>query len=177
MSNIGSPLQINSIVSESVVDGPGIRLVVFVQGCPHQCIGCHNPQTHDFNGGSWITEESILQQIQDNPLLSGVTFSGGEPFCQPGALARIASRIHELGLDVLVYSGFTLEQLCEMARQDKAVAALLAQTDTLVDGPFILAERDLTLPFRGSRNQRLIDRSEIQVVWNRLDPTAIHTCE
>ena len=150
------PLRINGVVAESCVDGPGLRYVIFVQGCPHHCEGCHNPQTHDFHGGNEVSTDKILAEIKSDPLLSGVTFSGGEPFCQAGVLAELAQEIHALGMDVMVYSGWTLEQLKEKAKKEEGVKALLDQTDILVDGPFILAERDLELDFRGSRNQRVI---------------------
>ncbi len=148
-------LRVNAVVPESIVDGPGFRYVVFVQGCPHNCKGCHNPQTHDFDGGYLIDEREMLAEFAENPLLEGITFSGGEPFCQPEACARIAKKVHQMGRDVVVYTGFTLEELRSM--EDAGVTALLDNTDLLVDGPFVLAERDLTLTFRGSRNQRLID--------------------
>lgn len=162
MSNTTLPLRIHSSVAESVVDGPGIRYVLFTQGCPHHCTGCHNPETHDFTGGHLVDPQSIIQDILDDPLLSGVTFSGGEPFCQPDPLADIARAVHAAGLDVVTYSGYTLEQLVAMAREDTAISDLLSQVDLLIDGPFILAERDLTLQFRGSRNQRLLDRTAIR---------------
>lgn len=164
MSNTTSPLRIHSSVAESVVDGPGIRTVIFTQGCPHQCPGCHNPQTHDFSGGYLVDPEEIIQATLANPLLTGVTFSGGEPFCQPAPLADLARAVHAAGLDVVAYSGYTLEQLVAMAREDTAIADLLGQVDLLIDGPFILAERDLTLPFRGSRNQRVLSQGEIRQV-------------
>lgn len=164
MSNTTSPLRIHSSVAESVVDGPGIRTVIFTQGCPHQCPGCHNPQTHDFSGGYLVDLEEIIQATLANPLLTGVTFSGGEPFCQPAPLADLARAVHAAGLDVVAYSGYTLEQLVAMAREDTAIADLLGQVDLLIDGPFILAERDLTLPFRGSRNQRVLSQGEIRQV-------------
>jgi len=164
VSNTTSPLRIHSSVAESVVDGPGIRTVIFTQGCPHQCPGCHNPQTHDFSGGYLVDPEEIIQATLANPLLTGVTFSGGEPFCQPAPLADLARAVHAAGLDVVAYSGYTLEQLVAMAREDTAIADLLGQVDLLIDGPFILAERDLTLPFRGSRNQRVLSQGEIRQV-------------
>ena len=164
MSNTISPLRIHSSVAESVVDGPGIRTVIFTQGCPHHCPGCHNPQTHDFSGGYLVDPEEIIQAILATPLLTGVTFSGGEPFCQPAPLADLARAVHAAGLDVVAYSGYTLEQLVAMAREDTAIADLLGQVDLLIDGPFILAERDLTLPFRGSRNQRVLSQGEIRQV-------------
>ena len=83
-------LRLSGVISESIVDGPGFRYVVFTQGCPHGCPGCHNPQTHDFNGGTLIDPLTLLPEIDENPLLAGVTFSGGEPFCQPEALLPLA---------------------------------------------------------------------------------------
>lgn len=151
-----SILRINGIYAESVVDGPGIRYAIFTQGCPHHCEGCHNPQTHDFNGGENIEIQTILNEISDNPLLSGVTFSGGEPFCQPGPLSVIAKEVHKKGMNVVTFTGFLYEKLLEKAESEKDVDALLKETDILVDGPFVLAERDLTLKFRGSRNQRIL---------------------
>ncbi len=151
------PLRINGVVAESCVDGPGLRYTIFVQGCPHHCEGCHNPQTHDFNGGQLVESERILKEIKSDPLLSGVTFSGGEPFCQGEALAELAREVHALGMDVMTYSGWTLEQLQEKATKEEGVKALLEETDILVDGPFILTERDLELDFRGSRNQRILE--------------------
>lgn len=162
MSNTTSPLRIHSNVAESIVDGPGIRFVIFTQGCPHHCHGCHNPQTHDFAGGHEATAEAMITEILANPLLTGVTFSGGEPFCQPAPLADIARTVHAAGLDVVAYSGYTLEQLVAMAKEDTAISDLLSQIDLLIDGPFLLAERDLTLQFRGSRNQRLLGQAEIR---------------
>ena len=151
-------LKISGIVPESIVDGKGIRYVIFTQGCPHHCPGCHNPQTHDFAGGRPADTEQILREISENPLLRGVTFSGGEPFCQPEPLAALAREIHRMRLDVTVYTGYTLEELWAMHNPD--VDSLLDQTDLLIDGRFELALRDLTLRFRGSSNQRLIDMNK-----------------
>lgn len=152
-------LRIAGVVRESIVDGKGIRFTVFCQGCPHHCPGCHNPQTHAFAGGSLRSVEQIAAEIAKDPLLQGVTFSGGEPFCQAGAFAALADRVHHLpgGLDVTCYSGWTYEQLMEKAEREPETAALLARIDYLIDGPFILGQRDLTLQFRGSRNQRFLD--------------------
>lgn len=139
------------------MDGPGIRYTIFVQGCPHHCPGCHNPQTHDFQGGIFADTEKLLQDIRENPMLSGVTFSGGEPFCQPEALCELAKEIKSIGKHLMVYSGYTYEQLLEQGKKRPAVLELLELADLLVDGPYLEAERDLTLSFRGSANQRLID--------------------
>ena len=150
-------LQIAGIVDDSIVDGDGCRLTVFVQGCARRCPGCQNPETQPMEGGHAIDTAAILQQMAENPILSGITFSGGEPFLQPAPLASLARAVHQRGLDVWSYSGFTLEELAERAEKDKATRALLSELDVLVDGPYEEAQRDLTLHFRGSRNQRVID--------------------
>lgn len=143
------------MVNDSIVDGPGLRLTIFTQGCEHLCPGCHNPETHDPTGGRDEDTNAIIARIQKNPLLSGITFSGGDPMLQPAPCTLIARAAHAAGLNVWIYTGFTLEALLEQA--NPARMALLKQTDVLVDGPFILAERSLELKFCGSRNQRLID--------------------
>ena len=162
MSSTACKLRLFGVEPESIVDGPGVRFAIFVQGCPHGCPGCHNPGSHDFAGGYDGDTGELFEAIRSNPYLSGVTFSGGEPFCQAEALAALARRVHgELkGKTVMVYTGYTLEKLEEMAQTRGDIAALLQEADTLVDGPFILAERDLSLLFRGSRNQRIIDMNE-----------------
>lgn len=156
---MASELRISGIIEESIVDGPGLRYVVFTQGCPHHCPGCHNPETHSFEGGRMIGLDEVMAQFDENPLLAGMTFSGGEPFAQPGALAELGRMVKERKKNVVTYSGYTIEQLQTMAKQDPDVEALLRQTDLLIDGPFILAERNLDLLFRGSANQRILDLS------------------
>lgn len=160
-------LRLFGIAEESVVDGPGFRYAIFVQGCPHGCPGCHNPGSHDFDGGTVRDIDSIFQDICQNPLLKGVTFSGGEPFCQPGPLAELAKKVHQRGMDVMVYSGWTLEEL--QAMENPQVHALLEQADYLVDGPFLLEQRDIELNFRGSANQRVLDMNKTRAsgapVW------------
>ena len=151
------PLRLHGAVRESIVDGPRLRFVVFVQGCPHHCPGCHNPDSHDPAGGYVSSTTRLWNAIRENPLLRGVTFSGGEPFLWGEELAEIGRAAHEAGLDVMTYSGYTYEILLEKAKTDKNVKKLLTVTDFLVDGPFILAQRDLTLKFRGSTNQRILD--------------------
>ena len=148
-------IRIAGIVEDSIVDGRGIRMAVFVQGCPHHCPGCHNPQTHDFAGGTLNDTDRIFEAFRENPLYRGITFSGGEPFCQPKPLRALADRVHGIKKDVTVYTGWTYEALCAM--HDPDVDALLSVYDVLVDGPFIEAQRDPELLFRGSANQRLID--------------------
>lgn len=150
-------IRIAGVVRESIVDGPGIRFVVFCQGCPHHCPGCHNAVTHDFDGGYDCSVEKILAAIDANPLLDGVTFSGGEPACQPEGFLVLAKAVKERGLDIVMYSGYTYEELLLMAEGDGALDALLQLVDVLVDGRYEADRRDLTLLFRGSRNQRAID--------------------
>lgn len=153
-------LRISGVVRESIVDGRGLRFVVFCQGCPHHCPGCHNPATHDFEAGTDVDIQRIVEEVSKNPMLQGVTFSGGEPFCQAAAFAELGQALKAMPgrrLDLMVYSGWTLEQLWEKAKQEPEVGRLLEVCDTLVDGPFIMAQRDLTLKYRGSRNQRYID--------------------
>lgn len=148
-------LRVAGTVAESVADGPGIRYVIFVQGCPRSCPGCHNPQTQPLDGGTEMTAEEILGQIRRDPLISGVTFSGGEPFLQAEALAAIARECHQLGLSVMTYSGWTFEEL--VAGKNSAWNQLLAETDVLVDGPYRQELRSFSTKFRGSSNQRLVN--------------------
>ncbi|MDD3228817.1 MAG: anaerobic ribonucleoside-triphosphate reductase activating protein [Oscillospiraceae bacterium] len=157
---------------ESIVDGRGFRYTIFVQGCPHHCPDCQNPQTHDFNGGYLVSIDRLLTEIKENPMLRGVTFSGGEPFSQAKGLAELAKRIkNETKLDITVYSGWTYEQL--LKNPDPDVHQLLELADYLVDGPYLEALRDLTLHFRGSSNQRIIDlnatRKEGHIVLDNVD--------
>lgn len=147
-------IRISGTIPESIVDGEGIRYVVFVQGCLHYCPGCHNPWTHSFDGGKVVAIHDILTDIEKNKeYIDGITLSGGEPFCQIDQCSIIAKKAQELGLTVWCYTGFSFEEL--YGRSD--ALELLQNIDVLVDGPFILEERSLDLDFRGSRNQRIID--------------------
>lgn len=171
-------LRLAGVVKESIVDGPGLRFTIFCQGCPHSCPKCHNQDTHDFSGGYDCDIQKIVNAIEENPLLSGVTFSGGEPSHQPVAFLEIAKKVKSLGLNIWMYSGYTLEELLSRANstisdldnsnddssqtsekneEQVALKGLLSLIDVLVDGKFINELKDLTLPFRGSKNQRLID--------------------
>ena len=147
-------LKLSGIVEDSIVDGPGIRVTVFCQGCPHHCPGCHNPETWPFEGGTEIVEETVVSIVASNPLCRGVTFSGGEPFAQAEGYAKLAKLLKEKGYEVASYSGYTFEQLL---RGTPAQKELLENIDILIDGPFILAEKSLEVPFRGSRNQRILN--------------------
>ena len=148
-------ISLSGVTGDSIVDGPGLRLTIFTQGCLHHCPGCHNPQTHDPDGGSWADTDDILAAAAENPLLDGITLSGGDPFMQPVPCLALAEGAHKIGLNVWTYTGYTWEALLE--ENDAEKLALLKETDVLVDGPFLLAERSLELRFCGSRNQRLID--------------------
>ena len=148
-------ISLSGVTGDSIVDGPGLRLTIFTQGCLHHCPGCHNPQTHDPEGGSWADTEDILAAAAENPLLDGITLSGGDPFLQPVPCLALAEGAHKIGLNVWTYTGYTWDALWEENAPEKI--ALLKETDVLVDGPFLLAERSLELRFCGSRNQRLID--------------------
>ena len=150
-------IRIAGIVRESIVDGPGIRFVIFCQGCPHHCQGCHNETAHDFDGGYLCGIDKILNAIDENPLLDGVTFSGGEPACQPKGFLILAKELRKRNLHIMMYSGYTFEELYAMAQENEALRQLLESVDILVDGRYEAIERDLTLSFRGSRNQRVID--------------------
>lgn len=154
---LSDTLKLAGTVNDSIVDGPGIRFTIFVQGCPHRCKGCHNPHTHDFEGGETVTVESLLEKIKGNPLLDGVTFSGGEPFCQAKPLYELALEIKKLGMNIVTYTGYKFEYLTENANEKNFYSELLSVTDYLVDGPFELDKRDILLKFRGSSNQRIID--------------------
>lgn len=157
---------------ESIVDGEGVRVVVFFAGCKHQCKGCHNPESHRFDAGREFDQdiqEQIVQYIGDTPYISGVTLSGGDPMYSAQDIKDFAGRIKsELqSASIWVYSGFTFEEILE----DQDMRDLLSVCDVLVDGPFILEQRDISLCYRGSRNQRIIDvqkslNSGRVVLWN-----------
>ncbi len=148
-------IRVAGIIHESIVDGPGIRFVVFCQGCPHHCEGCHNPATHPFEGGTMTPVSQIVEQVRQNPLVKGVTFSGGEPFCQCAAFATLAKELKQYGYHITAFTGYTYEEL--LAREDADTDRLLALVDLLIDGRFELSQLDLRLQYRGSTNQRLID--------------------
>ena len=154
-------MRIANTVSDSIVDGPGLRFTVFTQGCPHRCPGCHNPGTHDPAGGREVSvaelAAELAAELSGNPLTDGLTLSGGEPFLQAAPLAGLAREIHALGKSVVTYTGSTIEQLLAGLEGHPGWEELLRQTDILIDGPFLEAQKSLNLRFRGSRNQRAID--------------------
>lgn len=142
-----------SIYHDSVVDGEGLRTVIFFAGCPHHCNGCHNPESWNKKNGRIMRVEEIVKEAL-NPL-TDITLSGGDPFFQANAVTKIAKQLKAQGKNIWAYTGWTLEEIVNSGDPDKL--ELLATIDVLVDGPFILKERDLTLSFRGSKNQRIID--------------------
>ena len=154
-------IRIAGITDDSIVDGPGLRLTVFVQGCLHNCPGCHNPETHDIHGGQLVDTSEIIAKMDANPMLDGITLSGGEPFLQPEACAELADEAHKRGLNVWCYTGYTIDTI--IGGRDNGKRGLLKRIDVLVDGPYIESLRTLELPWRGSKNQRVIElRPELQ---------------
>ncbi len=149
------PMRIFGLVQDSIVDGPGFRFSCFVQGCPHHCPGCHNPESHDPNGGREMTVEEVAKELLKNPLTDGLTLSGGDPFAQPEDCLSLAKTAHAHDLNVWAYSGWTFEHLRDHGTPEQR--ALLEEVDVLIDGPFILEQRSLALPWRGSRNQRVVN--------------------
>ena len=149
---LAAPLQY-----DSVVDGEGIRTVIWTQGCSHNCKGCHNPETHDFNGGALIDIEDIKKELMNLKFQDGITLSGGDPFMQPDACLEIARFAKKIGLNVWTYTGFTFDQLKTLGRTKPVIIELLKNIDVLIDGKFVLEEKTYEAPYRGSKNQRIID--------------------
>lgn len=145
------------IQKDSIVDGEGIRAVIWMQGCSHNCKGCHNPTTHDFNGGFLSDTEVIKEQIASLKLVDGVTLSGGDPMFQIDASLDIAKFCHSIGLNVWCYTGYTFEELLNISKVNPKMLELLKELDVVVDGKFILEQKSSAVKFRGSRNQRIID--------------------
>ena len=146
-------------VDDSIVDGPGIRFAIFTQGCTHRCPGCHNPGAQPFDGGTPSTADALWERVEANPLLAGITLTGGEPFEQADGLIELARRVREKGLTVWAYSGYLYEDLLA-GIPSEAAALLLEQVDVLVDGLFLENLKSLDLRWRGSSNQRIIDVPE-----------------
>ena len=141
--------------TDSIVDGKGIRTVIWTQGCSHNCPGCHNPNTHSFDGGDLVELDDVIDAIEDLDGQDGITFSGGDPMFQPKQCAILAKKVHDLGMDVWAYTGFTYEELIEKGNKD--ILDFLSEIDVLIDGKFELDKKSLELEFRGSSNQRIID--------------------
>ena len=150
-------LRIAGTVNDSIVDGPGIRFTIFVQGCSHNCKGCHNPQTHSFTDGTIVSTEDLLNKILYNPLLDGVTFSGGEPFLQAKPLYFLGKKLVDKGYNIIIYTGFTFEYLLNNADDSNYFKELLSVTDYLIDGKFEEDKKSYLLRYKGSSNQRILD--------------------
>ncbi|OPZ84043.1 MAG: Pyruvate formate-lyase 1-activating enzyme [Firmicutes bacterium ADurb.Bin419] len=150
-------IRIAGIVKESIVDGPGIRYVVFAQGCKHNCPGCHNPETHSFDGGILVDIEDLIQQMKQNPLIDGITLSGGDPFEQAEGFGELAMRAKKQGYSVMTYTGYTFEYILKNMESIEGWRKLLTNTDMLVDGRFDINKKSLELKYKGSYNQRIID--------------------
>ena len=163
-------MRLSGITPESLVDGPGLRYVIFTQGCLHHCHGCHNSDSWDINAGKEFSVREIIRLIKkQKQIIQGITFSGGEPFLQAGELAEVAQTVQQIDLDVVTYTGFTYEQLIE--KNDTDINLLLFSSDILIDGKYIHELRSNSLQFRGSSNQRVINLSETLknneiVLWN-----------
>jgi len=142
---------------DSIVDGEGIRTVIWTQGCPHNCKGCHNPETHDFEGGALVDLKDVYQAIDELEDQTGITFSGGDPFVQPKECSMIAKYAISKGYDIWCYTGFTFEQLLKLSKTKKDIMDFLETIDVLVDGKFDINKKSLDVIFAGSSNQRIID--------------------
>jgi len=171
-------MRLSGITPESVVDGPGLRYVIFTQGCQHYCPMCHNQESWDMEGGREFSIKQIIRMIKKQKKtqcaelngklssasqLRGITFSGGEPFLQAGELSQIAFEAHQIGYDVVTYTGFTYEELLDRAENDSCTKELLSLSDILIDGKFVNELKTTKLPFRGSSNQRIIDMVKTRV--------------
>jgi anaerobic ribonucleoside-triphosphate reductase activating protein len=150
-------IRLAAILPESLVNGKGIRRVLFAQGCPHNCRGCFSPHTHSYTDGTLVDMDEIIDNIEKNPLLRGITFSGGEPWDQAEEFAYIAERVKSFGLNIWCYTGYTLEYILEHKHERRGWTELLHYIDVLVDGKFEEDKKVEGLKFRGSSNQRIID--------------------
>ena len=151
-------VRIAGVEPESIVDGDGVRYTIFMQGCKRRCKGCHNPTTHALDSGQIFDTADIIAEFQNNPLIEGITLTGGEPLLQIPAATELAKAAKSLGLNVWCYTGFKFEEIPKDAEK------LLEFVDILVDGEFIEELRDLDLAFRGSKNQRIIDLNRVRNV-------------
>lgn len=144
-------MRVLRIIAGTTVDGPGLRTSIYFAGCAHHCPDCHNPESWDFAGGEEMSVDEILKQVEEEDF--DVTFSGGDPLYQTDELIELAKRIKELGKTIWCFTGYKYEDVVA----DSQLAKILPHIDVLVDGPFVIAQRDVKLLFRGSKNQRLID--------------------
>lgn len=157
----------SEITTDSIVDGEGIRSVVWCQGCIHNCPGCHNPETHSFDKGILREVSEVCEEIKNIEFQDGITLSGGDPLCQVDACLEIAKFCQSIGLNVWCYTGYTIEKLLERSLKEEKLRELLMNIDVLVDSPFVLELKSYDVPFRGSKNQRLID-SKKSILENKV---------
>lgn len=150
-------LRIAGIEYESIVDGPGIRNTIFTQGCNHNCKGCHNPQTHSLDGGYKISLSEIYDKITDNPLITGITLSGGDPILQYKNLIPLVQKLKEHDYNIWMYTGYYIEDLLYRYTDWDLRDFFLPYIDVIVDGPFVEDLKSLHLNYRGSSNQRFVD--------------------
>ena len=150
-------VRLAGIAYESLVNGPGMRRVFFAQGCKHKCEGCFNPETHSFDGGEIMNMDKLIKDVLDNPMLKGVTFSGGDPIEQAHSFAYMAKAFRSKNLSIWCYTGYTFEELLELMNSNDGINELLNNIDVLIDGKFELMNRNEELKFKGSTNQRIID--------------------
>lgn len=150
----------SNLQCDSIVDGEGMRTVVWTQGCPRKCPGCHNPETQAFNEGFLVDVDDVKKEISSYKNQDGITLSGGEPFSQPEACYELATYAKSIGLNVWCYTGYTYETILAMAYENDIYMKLLQNVDVLIDGSFIMNLKSFNLKFRGSSNQRIIDVKE-----------------
>jgi anaerobic ribonucleoside-triphosphate reductase activating protein len=153
-------IRLSGIIHESLVNGPGIRRVFFSQGCIHNCEGCFNPETHSFDGGELRDMDELIEDLKNNPIISGVTFSGGDPFEQADKFSYMAEKIKGLGLNIWCYTGYTFEYIVQDLSNRPYWESLISNIDVLVDGRFEISLKDENIRYRGSANQRVIDVKE-----------------
>lgn len=150
-------IRLSGIAYESLVNGPGMRRVYFSQGCKHNCLGCFNPDTHDFNGGEELDMDKLIEDALSNPILKGITFSGGDPLERPEEFSYMAKAFKKAGLNIWCYTGYTFEEVSKNMAYNKSLKSLIENIDVLVDGKFDINKQEDKLRFRGSSNQRIID--------------------
>lgn len=163
----------SSIQIDSIVDGPGVRAVIWTQGCPHHCPGCHNPITHSMKNGYLEDIDILKEELSMMEGQTGVTFSGGDPMVQAEACLELAKHCQKLGLDVWCYTGYTFEELMDMSIKNPKIKEFLNYINVLVDGKFILSKKSLSLKYKGSSNQRIIDIpktfKEKKIILHKID--------
>ena len=153
-------IRLSGIAYESLVNGPGVRRVFFSQGCKHNCVGCFNPDTHDFNGGQLMNMDKLIEDVLINPIIKGITFSGGDPIEQADKFAYMAKAFKKVNLNIWCYTGYLFEELLEMSKEKVGIRELINNIDVLVDGKFDIKKKEEGLRFKGSSNQRIIDVKE-----------------